>query len=1029
MKNMPACDRSLLSASVRAVLLASTAGGLFAPAAAVAQAAGETAEEGQAQASPPEPLIEIVVTGQRIALETAAELKRASDTVADVLVLDEASKVPSTSLLEILERAPGVNMNRIRAGSEGSPDGFSFEGSGIQVRGLSGTKTLLNGREVYSANGGSGLSFADIGPELLSAVTVYKASRADLIEGGVAGTIDLRTHMPFDFDGTEVHGAVSASYGDFSASTTPSASVMGSTRFDTGAGEWGVLLDVAYSKIESYDSNILIRPYFPTEHNGEAVYAPGGFSATNDQFERIRKGLYAAVQWQPTPELGFYHTTFVSDRESNRDTQLIALDQPAVGVTDDSAFDDGVFARGAITNRTAPGSGIAVASNASFTPGRSKTSDFSQGFNYSLGRWDVSGGYQYVEVGSRSSKYGLGVGAPGVIQTNMDLGGARPDISFQAPFEPDPTTTGLSNFVWLTQESKGHSHAGQLDVSYDLGDGFFRKAAIGGRIAKRQESDSFVGTWWSATARGWNGVPRPFVANAPEGDFRLEEFSNFFKGDLDAPASVYVPDPSALRANQFERVLNTYGACAPDLMFQCGNPTQSNYLYGNPPDPTFGLQPSFSTTKPQTLSAFALLGFGNDSDSPFLNFSGNAGLRWVRYKVESEGNFVFNGDTTFFQSLEDAVTSLEMIGGIENLEAWQAANPGAALPLTLRSVSISSNRTGSFSRDYFLPSFNVKFEPSDGLIFRYALTRTLTPPRYADVRAQGSASVSTTENPLGSGGLPAIFAGYDFVSGNPTLEPEISLNHDISVEWYPQAGTSMHVSLFHKTIKNKILFNDFEAAASEFFNPEDLPASLPAEAGDARFVDGPVIGNGNVNATGDTIIRGAELGGRTYFDMLPGLLRGFGVDANLTYIDGKSPDALALDMNGNSLAVPLIGLSKWSYSTTLLYDLNRFSARLAWNWRDRYLTTTSDASTSGSYTDPRSGELVNFGLPVYAAAAGRLDGSISYQLTGSSSIKLNVQNITNADQETEMVILPGRFVKRGIFVTDRRFSLHWGFDF
>ena len=44
-------------------------------------------------------------------------------------------------------------------------------------------------------------------------------------------------------------------------------------------------------------------------------------------------------------------------------------------------------------------------------------------------------------------------------------------------------------------------------------------------------------------------------------------------------------------------------------------------------------------------------------------------------------------------------------------------------------------------------------------------------------------------------------------------------------------------------------------------------------------------------------------------------------------------------------------------------------------------------------------------------------------------MKLNVQNLTDAEQRTEMEILDGRFVDRAVFITDRRISLHVGFDF
>ena len=981
-----------------------------------------------------------MVTGQRSSIESAIELKRASDTIADSIVLDEAGKVPSTSLLEILERSPGVTMNRIRAGSEGSPDGFAFEGSGIQIRGLNKTKTLINGREVFSANGGSGLSWADVGPELLSAVTVYKASRADLIEGGVSGTVNLQTHMPFDFDGFKANASISGSYGDYSEDFTPAASAMVSNRFDTDIGEFGVLLDVAYSKISSHDSNIIVPPYYATEYQGERVYVPGGIRYTQDQFERVRNGYYGAFQWRPNENLELFHTTFISERDSDRDSQILALEPGApVGVFNGAQFDDGVFVRGTVSSADLA-AGLNVSPNSSFSPSFSRTADYSTGFKYEDDGWDVSGSYQYVKAKSRSGKYSLGSTViPAIVQTHMDMSGDRPSVRFETPLETAPSETGLSRINWLNMANEGEAHAIQLDANFDMGDGFFRKLAVGGRVADREESDSFVGTWWSATGRGWNPVQRPFVDTAPEGDFYLEEFSNFFKGDVPSLGSVWVGSDQVNSADQFERVVNTYAACGPDLYYQCGTPEETYYIYGNPPNPNFDQLPSFYTTKHNTQSAYVMLGFANESDARLLNFSGTVGVRWVNYDIESEGNFTFSGGSRFYESLADAEASVEAMGGIENVPTWQEENDEQQPPLTLESVGYETGREGSLEKDYFLPSLNLKIEPAENWVMRYALTRTLTPPRYPDIRAQGSAGVQTTENPINNElaarypgedvSIPAIFSGYSNTTGNPYLEPEISLNHDISFEWYPRQGSSVHLSLFHKTIDNYITFNNFSAPATDFFIESDYPQSAPAEGGDSFFLDGAVSSRTNFNAEEETIVQGFELGGRTYFDTLPGWLSGIGVEANVTYIDNDSPDAFAQDINGDQLDVPVIGLSEWAYSTTLLYDWNKFSARLAWNWRDRYLTTTNDSGTTNVYTDPSDGGEVQFGLPVYAAASGRLDGSISYQLTDSVNIKLNVQNITDEDQRTEMEILDGRYVDRGVFVTDRRISLHVGVDF
>lgn len=557
---------------------------------------------------------------------------------------------------------------------------------------------------------------------------------------------------------------------------------------------------------------------------------------------------------------------------------------------------------------------------------------------------------------------------------------------------------------------------------------------MGGRYADRTESDNFVGTYWAATAKGYNGVPAPSVAASPSGDFALERFDDFFKGDLRAVADVYVPTSQILRGDQFTRVINTYAACAPDLYFKCPATAASRatYIYGNPPDPNLGSQPSFVTTKPITKSAYAMLGFANDTNgSGALRISGNIGVRWVNYKVSSNGNYVFTGNNDYYLSLADAQASLAQVGGLANVTAYRTAN--GRLPYVYTGVTLSTTRTGSFEKDYFLPSFNLKLEPSRTLVVRYGLTQTLTPPSYSDIRAQGGVSVFTNTNPLANGstnsGLPGIFGGYSYTSGNPSLKPQTSINNDVSIEWYPKRGASFHLALFNKAIKNYILFNRISAQASDFLQAAEQPLSTPPSGGAAVFNNGPIIASGNINARQKTIISGAELGARTYFDMLPGLLKGFGVDANATYIHGDSPNALALDMNGQPLSVPLVALSKWSYTTTLLYDLHGVSGRLSWSWRSRYLATTADSSSSGTYVSAVTNQSVTFGLPVYGAAAGQLAASLGYQFGKHINLQFNVQNLTNTDQRTELEILPGKFVQRGVFVTDRRFSLSAGFNF
>jgi len=1003
------------------------------------------AQESKTELSDDEDVIEVIeVTGQRHALESAAILKRESTTIGDSIVLDEAGKVPSTSLLEILQRVPGVTMNRVRAGGEGSPDGFSFEGSGAQVRGLNKTRTLVNGHAVYSANGGNGLSWGDVGPELLKSVTVYKASRADLIEGGVAGTVNLETKKPFDYDGFEGSVSATADYGDFSGSITPALSGLISNRFDTGVGEVGVLVDLAYSKIESHDSNLINPPYWAVDYNGERVYAPGGVRQTHDEFERTRKGYYTALQWKPSDNVEIYHTTFVSQKASNRHSRIMGSENKSFGIFDGAEFDDNnIFVKGAIgsTNLT---SGNTVSMNSSYRPNFSKTSDHVTGFEYLAEDWELSGSLQITNAKSSSGKYSLGGAVIGdnIERINIDVSGDRQVIDFNGQeLSTDPADSSLSRINWFNTNNESKTRAAQLDATYHIDGDFFKSVKVGARVENRNEADTFVGSWWSQVGRNWNGVPRASIDTTPEGDFYLEEFSDFFKGDIAPLGGVWIGSEQLNLDDNFDYVYDTYAGCSPDFHYQCSDPTVTahvNHLDGRSLDK----QDSFYETKHRTRNAYVMVGFENEGDSLFSTFSGNFGLRYVKYDIESAGNFIFDAGSRYFATQADAEASLEAMGGIENVLAWQQANDGAQAPLTRESNGYERDRIGSFSNNYILPSFNIKFEPADDWIFRYAFTKTLTAPGSPSIKAQGKVSVQTTDNPINTDldaqfpdddvqDLPDIFSNYKNESGNPSLEPEIALNHDVSVEWYPNKGSSVSLSLFHKTVENYISFNNLSILASDYFSEADLPKSTFADPSDGgtSFLEGDVSNRSNLNSNEDTIINGWELSGRTYFDQLDGWMSGFGIDTNITYINNDAPDAYAYDINGEKLDVPVIGLSEWAYSATLLYDLNDISARLSYNWRDKYLTTTNDSSSTTSYNDPFTGDTINVGLPVYAKANARLDASISYKISESMNVKLNVQNLTNEDQITQMEILKDQLVTRAVFVTDRRISLHFGMDF
>ncbi|MEG8058001.1 TonB-dependent receptor plug domain-containing protein [Sphingomonas sp. 22L2VL55-3] len=175
--------------------------------------------------------------------------------------------MPDRSVTEALQRVPGVSISHFSAGVD--PDHFSTEGSGVVVRGLTYTRSEINGRDSFSANNGRGLSFADVPSELLGGVDVFKSPSADMIEGGIAGTVNLRTRLPFDSTGLSLGGTLENNYGDFVKKSSPTVSVLASDRWHTGIGQFGLLGSFVRSQVRSRADSVQISNW------GERVLTSG----------------------------------------------------------------------------------------------------------------------------------------------------------------------------------------------------------------------------------------------------------------------------------------------------------------------------------------------------------------------------------------------------------------------------------------------------------------------------------------------------------------------------------------------------------------------------------------------------------------------------------------------------------------------------------------------------------------------------------------------------------------------------------
>jgi len=244
------------------------------------------------------PVEEVVVTGIRRSLESAAAIKRNSDAIVDAIVAEDIGKLPDTFASAALARAPGVQVTR-----------GGGEAAGVQVRGLPDISTTYNGREIFTAEGRF-VQIQDFPAGTVAALEVFKSPTANLVEGGIGGQVNVRGRRPFDFRGLEVSGSLNAVKWEQSDENSFNGNLLVSDRWDTGAGEMGFLINASYVGINFLDSTREQALVIGTTNPDQGV--PGGIRFPDAQAmfygygDRYRPSVNAAFQWRPNSELEIY---------------------------------------------------------------------------------------------------------------------------------------------------------------------------------------------------------------------------------------------------------------------------------------------------------------------------------------------------------------------------------------------------------------------------------------------------------------------------------------------------------------------------------------------------------------------------------------------------------------------------------------------------------------------------------------------------------------------------------------------------
>lgn len=994
---------------------------------------------------------EVIVTGIRASLRSAQDFKRESDTFMDAVTAEDIGALADRSVAEALQRIPGVNIGRFQKASD--PDRFSVEGAGVIIRGLPFVRSELNGRDVFSAAGGRELSFNDVSPELLGRIEVFKNTTADMVDGGIAGTVNLVTRKPLDSQGFQMAGSIEMNYGDLADDWSPGFSVLGSNNWDTPLGRFGLQFGYSESSLVTrtdasqvtdpcYRAATLDGPCFRVnsvssggvggqnfdESNfppAGSVLVPKGAGVRTTEFDRDRAAYSLVGQWESND--GRFLATF----EYLRAEADLSLDEYAILalVNDDALFptpapgttwtfdDAGVFRSGLLSQFA--GSGIPTEFLRFNQENRAATEDFSLVLSWTpTDRLRVNAEFQRVDATLQADSI------ISAMQTTsdifLDLGPDTPTVQFRPPsagtggtdYFTDPDET----FYWFVLDNQTRNTAemdsARIDAEYDLDEGGWLKSVrFGARWSDRSRvnRDANFANWgnlsapWLGTAQyasdhpGASGVRNPFAGfqggNAP---LPVPNGAGIFFGGNN-PVGDYLFGRTTQQTTDITSAWeNTFGFWNRPVFGPFPTTWRPISQRGGLVDGTQFLPGEISDVGEVTTAIYSRVDFGHDD--LFGNgwiLRGNVGLRYVETTIAAGGQISFPGGSppdlgTFCNPA--TVPPGGTLPGYCSLSPARQAEFMAAF--TGESIADDSDITF----DNWLPSLNATLEVRPGLLFRLGVSKGISRPDLGAFRTGGALFDNT--NDLRSAGTLETGPLFQIFTGNRLLTPIESTNYDLSVEWYFADVGSLTFSLFQKDLSGLISQGTTER---EFVSPGGV--TVRAEV------------NGPANVDNGTL-RGFELAHQQVYDFLPGPLSGLGTQFTYTYVDAGELENPTNFVARSAFAagLPLAGMSEHTINAVVFYEDDQHAARLAYNWRSEYLLTPRD-------------DIFPFN-PIFGESTGQLDGSYFYSV--SDTFTIGVQGVNLLDevtQTTQVVDFNQTRLDRSAFRNDRRITVVGRFRF
>jgi len=740
----------------RFLLLATVGVAALAPAAAragqttpVPQAGGQPSAQGggegnvpaPAQATPADPAAdapdasngdEVVVTGFRQSLRTAINQKRNADRVQEVLAAEDIGKLPEASIAESLARLPGLATNRDRG-----------NGTAISIRGLGPNlvNTLLNGREIVSAEASRNIRYEQYPAELINGASVFKSPTATQVEGAIAGQVDLRTLKPLDFTSTRVVLNARAIYSDKAEDVQDSSpwGYIASASLVTQLLDDTLGVAIGYSgrrqSVATVRTNIFryTNSFADLNNNGRGNdNIPFGFEGLARGGDDVRHGALATVQWRPDPTVEVNGDFFYSHVKFDETQRGFRVENLPFGNTLTGGQAVTLDRGGTQTDYVTGITTTLVPANASFGQAVRGVNElfffeddlYAGGLNgrWRPDGWDIAADIAYSTTRRDQQFLTLRTEPFGFQPTTSFVSGSDsvPAMTINADLT-DPSRFRVADFQ--IPENGGGAPiindellSASLDIVRAIDRGPLGALKFGARVTDRSKD------YTQRTQFGFvdPAQRRPLAAGLLNDPYR-------FRG-------AYAALPAVQSIDILPAVEQLFGPIAPVTS-------------------DFDRRSSWVVSE-KTYAGYAQLDL--DGQVLGLPFTGNLGLR---------------------------VVGTETLSRSTRVDQAQLPN-GSTGPTVLTPVAVPN----SFAD--WLPNLNLTFKPTDKLQVRLGASEAIARAPLDDLNAGFG---------LFTFGAPAAFGG------NPLLEPFRAKQLDATVEWYFDRDSALTVSGFYKDLGTYIV--------------------------------------------------------------------------------------------------------------------------------------------------------------------------------------------------------------------------------